>query len=146
MTIKKSLLAVATASTVALAGTGIASAQDDDTPKPPQLSADGSLDNFDLGEQLGAVFGSVDGTTHEWNLGLGIKGLAALVAPSPVPSCSSRASTAPSRTSRSGPASTSANRRPGHPETPAIQRGGFRVSVTGRCPVADVHMTSSCQT
>ena len=80
MTIKKSLLAVATASTVALAGTGVASAQGAATPMPPQLSADGSLDNFDLGEQLGAVFGSVDGTTHEWNLGLGIKGLAALVA------------------------------------------------------------------
>lgn len=77
MTIKKSLLAVATASTVALAGTGVANAEE--TPKP-QLSAEGSLDNFDLGEQLGAVFGSVDGETNEWDLGLGIKGLAALVA------------------------------------------------------------------
>ena len=78
MTIKKSLLAVATASAVAVAGAGVANAQED-TPKP-QLSADGSLDNFDRGEQLGAVFGSVDGTTHQWDLGLGIKGLAALVA------------------------------------------------------------------
>lgn len=81
MTIKKSLLAVATASAVAVAGAGVANATDDETtPKPPQLSAEGSLDNFDLGEQLGAVFGSVDGETNEWELGLGIKGLAALVA------------------------------------------------------------------
>ncbi len=77
MTIKKSLLAIATASAVAVAGAGVANAED--TPKP-QLSAEGSLDNFDLGEQLGAVFGSVDGETNEWELGLGIKGLAALVA------------------------------------------------------------------
>lgn len=77
MTIKKSLLAVATASAVAIAGAGVANAED--TPKP-QLSAESSLDNFDLGEQLGAVFGSVDGETNEWDLGLGIKGLAALVA------------------------------------------------------------------
>ncbi|MDN6537067.1 MAG: hypothetical protein L0K73_09720 [Corynebacterium variabile] len=77
MTIKKSLLAVATASAVAVAGAGVANAED--TPKP-QLSAESSLDNFDLGEQLGAVFGSVDGETNEWDLGLGIKGLAALVA------------------------------------------------------------------
>ena len=81
MTIKKSLLAVATASAVAVAGAGVANATDDETtPKPPQLSAEGSLDNFDLGEQLGAVFGSVDGETDQWDLGLGIDGLAALVA------------------------------------------------------------------
>jgi len=78
MTIKKSLLAVATASAVAVAGAGVASAQED-LPKT-ELSADGSLDNVDLSAQVGDVFGSVDGTTHEWNLGLGIKGLAALVA------------------------------------------------------------------
>ncbi len=77
MTIKKSLLAIATASAVAVAGAGVANAED--TPKP-QLSAEGSLDNFNLGEQLGAVFGSVDGETDQWDLGLGIKGLAALVA------------------------------------------------------------------
>ena len=82
MTIKKSLLAVATASTVALAGTGIASAQGGNTPKPPQLSADGSLDNFDLGEQLGAVFGSVvteEGKAPTWQLGAAIGALRAIV-------------------------------------------------------------------
>jgi hypothetical protein len=76
MTIKKSLLAVATASAVAVAGAGVANAQSD--PDTPQLSAEGSLDNFDLGEQLGATFGSVDGN-GEAQLGLAISALGAIV-------------------------------------------------------------------
>lgn len=80
MTIKKSLLAVATASTVAIAGAGVANATEPETPpKPPQLSAEGSLDNFDLGEQLGAVFGSVDGETDQWDLGPAFGALGAIV-------------------------------------------------------------------
>ncbi len=81
MTIKKSLLAVATASTVAIAGAGVASAETDpaDLPAPDvTLSADNSLEGVDLSDQAGQVFGSVaDGT---WDLGTGIDGLAALVA------------------------------------------------------------------
>ncbi|WP_394288032.1 hypothetical protein [Corynebacterium variabile] len=79
MTIKKSLLAVATASTVAIAGAGVASATEDDLPAPDvTLSADNSLEGVDLSDQAGQVFGSVaDGT---WDLGTGIDGLAALVA------------------------------------------------------------------
>ena len=79
MTIKKSLLAVATASTVAIAGAGVASADEGDLPTPDvTLSADNSLEGVDLSDQAGQVFGSVaDGT---WDLGTGIDGLAALVA------------------------------------------------------------------
>lgn len=79
MTIKKSLLAVATASTVAIAGAGVASADEGDLPAPDvTLSADNSLEGVDLSDQAGQVFGSVaDGT---WDLGTGIDGLAALVA------------------------------------------------------------------
>ena len=76
MTIKKSLLAVATASAVAIAGAGVASA---DTGVPDtQLSAEGSLDNFDLGEQLGNAFGSVD-DNGDAQLGLAIGALGAIV-------------------------------------------------------------------
>lgn len=83
MTLKKSLLAVATATTVAVAGTGVASAKDAGTPPAPapttQLSADGSLSNFNLGDQLGATFGSVD-ANGDFQLGAGIKALTAVVA------------------------------------------------------------------
>lgn len=74
MTIKKSLLAVATASTVAIAGAGVASANEGDLPAPDvTLSADNSLEGVDLSDQAGQVFGSVaDGT---WDLGTGIDGL-----------------------------------------------------------------------
>ena len=80
MTIKKSLLAVATASTVAIAGAGVASAED----KVPdtQLSADGSLDNVDLSAQVGDVFGSVvteEGKAPTWQLGAAIGALGAIV-------------------------------------------------------------------
>ena len=72
MTIKKSLLAAATASAVAIAGAGVASAEE--TPDTT-LSTDGSLEGVDLSSQAGDVFGSVDETTGEWNLGLGMGGL-----------------------------------------------------------------------
>ena len=75
MTIKKSILAVGTAGVVAFAGTGIASAANDEDLPDTTLSADGSFENVDLSEQAGDVFGSVDETTGDWDLGLGIGGL-----------------------------------------------------------------------
>ncbi|MGP5299834.1 hypothetical protein ACTXOW_05500 [Corynebacterium variabile] len=80
MTIKKSLLTVATASAVAVAGAGVASAQED-LPKT-ELSADGSLDNVDLSAQVGDVFGSVvteEGKAPTWQLGAAIGALGAIV-------------------------------------------------------------------
>ena len=75
MTIKKSLLAAATASAVAIAGAGVANADEPaDLPAPDvTLSADNSLEGVDLSDQAGQVFGSVaDGT---WDLGTGMDGL-----------------------------------------------------------------------
>lgn len=76
MTIKKSLLAVATASTVAIAGAGVANA--DTKVTDTQLSAEGSLDNFNLDEQLGNAFGSVD-DNGDAQLGLAFGALGAIV-------------------------------------------------------------------
>lgn len=78
MTIKKSLLAVATASTVAIAGTGIASAEDSDALPSAGFSSEGSLDNVDLSDQAAGLFGSLD-DDNQFDLGTGITGLAALV-------------------------------------------------------------------
>ncbi|WP_297004818.1 hypothetical protein [uncultured Corynebacterium sp.] len=62
MTIKKSLLAVATASAVAIAGTGVANAKDGDLPANHQGSSDASLENSseNLLGQLEDTFGSYD--------------------------------------------------------------------------------------
>lgn len=54
MTIKKSLLAAATATTVAIAGTGIAAAQDDAPETPPTEEASSSS------ELLGSMEGSTE--------------------------------------------------------------------------------------
>ena len=78
MTFKKGLLAAATATTVAIAGTGIANAQEDDLPTDVGLSTESSLEGVDLSDQAGGLFGSVaDG---QFDLGTGIAGLAAFVA------------------------------------------------------------------
>lgn len=80
MTIKKSLLAVATASTVAIAGAGVASAQED--LSKTELSADSSLDNVDLSAPVGDVFGSKvteEGKAPTWQLGAAIGALGAIV-------------------------------------------------------------------
>jgi hypothetical protein len=63
MTIKKSLLAVATASTVAIAGAGVSNAAPDNAGELPPVghgSSVSSLEGADLGGQLAAAFGSSD--------------------------------------------------------------------------------------
>ncbi|WP_288629115.1 hypothetical protein, partial [uncultured Corynebacterium sp.] len=63
MTIKKSLLAVATASTVAIAGAGVANAKDG-LPGVGNESAGSSVSSLNdahLSDQAGAIFGSTAG-------------------------------------------------------------------------------------
>ncbi|MGJ0182197.1 hypothetical protein [Corynebacterium glyciniphilum] len=78
MTFKKGLLAAATATTVAIAGTGIANAQEDELPADVGFSSEGSLEGVDLSDQAGGLFGSV--SDGQFDLGTGIAGLAAFVA------------------------------------------------------------------
>ncbi|MGP9722483.1 hypothetical protein ACT3SZ_00505 [Corynebacterium sp. AOP40-9SA-29] len=60
MTIKKSLLAAATATTLAIAGTGIASAADGgDLPDAGAGSVEGSFDGEALSTEGSQIFGSV---------------------------------------------------------------------------------------
>lgn len=72
MTIKKSLLAAATATTLAVAGTGIASA--DELPTGGNGSTTGSLSDADLSEQGSTAFGSVDDDDN-FNLELAVQAL-----------------------------------------------------------------------
>lgn len=61
MTFKKGLLAAATATTVAIAGTGIASAAPDELPdRDTAGSTSTSLEGIDLSDQAGGYFGSTD--------------------------------------------------------------------------------------
>ncbi|WP_417286850.1 hypothetical protein [Corynebacterium variabile] len=81
MTIKKSLLAVATASTVAVAGAGVANAADPDNagklPTQGNGSSVSSLEGADLGGQLAGAFGSSDADGH-FNLQQAVSALIAV--------------------------------------------------------------------
>ncbi|MGO1275957.1 hypothetical protein ACTXK0_12690 [Corynebacterium variabile] len=80
MTIKKSLLAVATASTVAVAGAGVANADPDNAGKLPTEgngSSVSSLEGADLGGQLAGAFGSSDTDGH-FNLPQAVSALIAV--------------------------------------------------------------------
>lgn len=69
MTFKKGLLAAATATTVAIAGTGIASAQDDGTPETPPTEETSSS-----AELLGSMEGSTETLTIFNDFGKAVAG------------------------------------------------------------------------
>ena len=81
MTIKKSLLAVATASTVAVAGAGVANAAAPDNagklPTQGNGSSVSSLEGADLGGQLAGAFGSSAADGH-FNLQQAVSALIAV--------------------------------------------------------------------
>ena len=81
MTIKKSLLAVATASAVAVAGAGVANAAEPDNagelPTQGNGSSVSSLEGADLGGQLAGAFGSSDAEGH-FNLPQAVSALIAV--------------------------------------------------------------------
>ena len=87
MTIKKSLLAVATASTVAIAGAGVANAQDGLPGKDIESagSSVSSLNDAQLSDQAGAIFGSTvpggeDGKTPVFDIRQAVIALGATAA------------------------------------------------------------------
>lgn len=80
MTIKKSLLAAATASAVAIAGAGVANAAPDNAGELPTQgngSSVSSLEGADLGGQLAGAFGSSDADGH-FNLPQAVSALIAV--------------------------------------------------------------------
>lgn len=81
MTIKKSLLAAATASAVAIAGAGVANAAKPDNagelPTQGNGSSVSSLEGADLGGQLAGAFGSSDADGH-FNLQQAVSALIAV--------------------------------------------------------------------
>lgn len=80
MTIKKSLLAAATASAVAIAGAGVANAAPDnlgDLPTHGNGSSVSSLEGADLGGQLAGAYGSSDDDGH-FNLPQAVSALIAV--------------------------------------------------------------------
>jgi len=84
MTIKKSLLAAATASAVAIAGAGVANAVDgpDNDGKLPTNgngSSASSLEDANIADQLGQVFGSND-ANDKFNVWQGVSALIAVAA------------------------------------------------------------------
>jgi len=78
MTIKKSFITAGIVASVAIAGTGVASAEETDVPTAG-FSSEGSLDDVDLSSQAAGLFGSLDDDS-KFDLGTAIAGLSALVA------------------------------------------------------------------